>query len=92
MPHKQKAVAEENIRVVKKCLAGRMSRSEAAHLFQVDESTIKRWIHQYESEGSSAFLPHECYAKEHGYIVARIYADEGVTRKRSDKRAYKIHI
>ena len=68
MPHKQKAVAEEKIRVVKKCLAGRMNRSEAAHLFQVDESTIKRWIHQYESEGSSAFLPHErnrVYTPEH---------------------------
>ena len=59
MPHKQKAVAKEKIRVVKKCLAGRMSQSEAAHLLQVNESTIKRWIRQYESEGSSAFMPHE---------------------------------
>ena len=60
MSHKQKAIAEEKTGVVKKCLVGRMKQSEAAHLIQVDESTIRRWIHQYETEGPSAFLIHKC--------------------------------
>ena len=59
MPHKQKAVAEEKTRVVRKCLAGRMGQSEAAHLLRVDVSTIRKWMHQYKAEGPSAFLPHE---------------------------------
>ena len=59
MPHKQKAVAEEKTRIVRECLAGRMGQSEAAHLLRVDGTTIRRWIHQYEAEGPSAFLPHE---------------------------------
>ncbi len=59
MPHKQRATAEEKTRIVRECLAGRMGQSEAAHLLRVDGATIRRWIHQYEAEGPSAFLPHE---------------------------------
>ena len=59
MPHKQKATAEEKTRVTQKCLSGRMTRSEAAALLQVDITTISDWIDQYESEGPSAFLSRE---------------------------------
>ena len=56
MPNKQKATAEEKTRVTQECLAGRMTRSEAASLLQVNRTTIGEWIYQYESEGSSAFF------------------------------------
>ena len=32
MPHKHKATADEKIRVIRECLAGRMGQSEAARL------------------------------------------------------------
>ncbi|WP_074699054.1 helix-turn-helix domain-containing protein [Selenomonas sp. KH1T6] len=57
MPCKQKATAEEKTRVAQECLSGRMTRSEAASLLQVNRTTIDEWIYQYESEGSSAFSP-----------------------------------
>ena len=34
MPHKHKATADEKIRVVRECLAGRMGQSEAARLLK----------------------------------------------------------
>ena len=58
MPHKQKATAEEKTRVTQECLSGRMTRSEAASLLQVDITTISDWIHQYESEGPAAWGQH----------------------------------
>jgi len=59
MPHKQKATAEEKIRVVTQCVAGKMGRHDAAKMLGVNLSSIRMWIRQYESEGASAFLPHE---------------------------------
>jgi len=59
MPHKRKATADEKIRVVRECLAGRMGQSEAARLLKVDKSSIRGWIKQYEAEGAAAFLPYK---------------------------------
>jgi transposase-like protein len=59
MPHKQKATADEKIKIVKACLAGEMGHSEAARHLQVNKETIREWISQYKSEGVEAFLPTE---------------------------------
>jgi transposase-like protein len=59
MPQKQKASAEEKVRAVRECLAGRIGQSEAAHLLRVSNDSIRRWIKHYKAEGVSYFLPHE---------------------------------
>ena len=59
MPHKQKATMEEKVKLVRACIKGKMSKSDASQDAGVDRKTIYRWIAQYEAEGSSAFLPHE---------------------------------
>ena len=59
MPHKQKATMEERVKLVRACIKGKMSKSDASQEAGVDRKTIYRWIAQYEAEGSSAFLPRE---------------------------------
>ncbi len=59
MPHKQKAKMEENVKLVCACIEGKMSQSDASQEAGEDRKTIYRWIAQYETEGSSAFLPRE---------------------------------
>ena len=59
MPQKQKTSAEEKVRAVRECLAGRIGQSEAAHLLRVSNDSIRRWIKHYKAEGVSYFLPHE---------------------------------
>ena len=59
MPHKQKATMEEKVKLVRACIEGKMSKSDAGQEAGVDRKTIYRWIAQYEAEGSSAFLPRE---------------------------------
>ena len=56
MPHKPKVSAEEKARIVQDCIAGKISRQEAARKAGVDKKSIRRWIAQYEAEGSLAFI------------------------------------
>ena len=58
MLHKQKATSETKVRIVQACIAGEMSKSDAIREAGVDRKTVYRWIAQYETEGSTAFLPH----------------------------------
>ena len=57
MPHKQKATADEKVWIVRECLAGKISKSEAACYLQVDKSSIYSWIKRYKAEGAAAFQP-----------------------------------
>ena len=59
MPHKQKATMEEKVKLVRACIEGEISQSEARRKAGVDLTTLRSWIKQYEAEGVSAFLPHE---------------------------------
>lgn len=55
MPQKEKLAAEEKVKIVKKCIRGGISFSEASHRAGVSFETVRTWVRQYEAEGSSAF-------------------------------------
>ena len=59
MPHKTKVSAEEKARIVQDCIAGKISRQEAARKAGVDKKSIRNWIARYEAEGSLAFITTE---------------------------------
>ncbi len=67
MPHKTKASAEEKTRIVQDCIAGKLSRTEAARKAGVDRKSLRRWIARYEAEGSVGFMRTE---------KNRIYSEE----------------
>lgn len=67
MPLKTKVSAEEKARLVQDCVAGRLSRAEAARRAEVDERSLYRWIARYEAEGSVGFIATE---------KNRIYSEE----------------
>ena len=58
MSRKQKKSAEEKVKIIRQYQQGEISISQAAELGEVDFETAKEWIRNYESEGVSAFLPH----------------------------------
>ena len=67
MPHKGKASAAEKLRIVEDYLSGKIGRSEASRVADVDVKTIRRWISRYKTEGTAGFLPQErnrSYSKE----------------------------
>ena len=57
MLHKEKLSAETKVKIVKRYLSGEVSISGAATEAGVDWGTIRRWVVQYEAEGTEAFLP-----------------------------------
>lgn len=57
MSKKKKIKAEEKIRIVKECIAGRISQSEAEAQTGVSRTVVADWIRLYQNEGVSAFLP-----------------------------------
>ena len=54
---KNKYKPEDKIRIAKACIAGEMGACEAGTQIGADESQVRDWIRQYESEGTEAFLP-----------------------------------
>ena len=56
MPRKKKADVKEKVRLVRKCLEGKLSCTEAARQADVGRETIKDWIRWYEEEGINTFL------------------------------------
>ena len=57
MSKRKKIKAEEKIRIVKECIAGRISQSEAEAQTGVSRTVVADWIRLYQNEGVSAFLP-----------------------------------
>ena len=53
---RSKYKAEDKIRIAKACIAGEIGPSEAGEQIGADESMVRDWIRQYESEGSAAFV------------------------------------
>ena len=53
---KNKYKPEDKIRIAKACIAGEMGACEAGARIGADESQVRDWIRQYESEGTEAFL------------------------------------
>ena len=56
MAHKTKIRTEEKIQIVKDCLEGRISQSEAARRVGVDWTAITDWKIRYETEGSLGLI------------------------------------
>lgn len=54
---KNKYKPEDKLRIAKACIAGEMGACEAGARIGADESQVRDWIRQYESEGTEAFLP-----------------------------------
>ena len=59
MPQEQKLNAEEKVKLVRQCISGEISIREAARKSGVVVTSVRRWIIAYESEGVTAFLPHD---------------------------------
>ncbi|MBR4393788.1 MAG: helix-turn-helix domain-containing protein [Oscillospiraceae bacterium] len=57
MPQKGKLPAEEKVRIVRKCIKGKIGYNKAAREGGVDFETLKTWVRLYETEGTTAFLP-----------------------------------
>ena len=53
---RSKYKAEDKIRIVKACLAGKIGQTEAGEQIGADESMVRDWIRQYQAEGTEAFL------------------------------------
>ncbi len=53
---KREEVSRGKVRLVKQCIGGKVSYTEAARIVGVDFETVKTWVRQYKTEGVSAFL------------------------------------
>lgn len=53
---RSKYKVEDKIRIAKACIAGEIGPSAAGEQIGADESMVRDWIRQYESEGSAAFV------------------------------------
>ena len=56
MPRRRKIKAEDQIGILQKYVAGKISRAEASRQCGVRERTIARWRVRYETEGVAGFL------------------------------------
>ena len=59
MARRQALSGEEKVKLVRRCLVGEMSASEAGRQAGVSHKSIQRWIDQYESEGAEGFFPQD---------------------------------
>ena len=57
MSERKKQKPEEQVKIVKRYLAGEVSMSEAVTEAGVNWKTLQKWVMQYEAEGAAAFLP-----------------------------------
>ena len=54
---RSKYKAEDKIRIVKACIAGEIGQTEASERIGADESMVRDWIRQYQTEGVAAVRP-----------------------------------
>ena len=57
MCKKKQIQLEEKIRIVKECIAGKISQAEAELQAGVSKRVVADWIRLYSTEGAAAFLP-----------------------------------
>ena len=57
MSTKKQIQLEEKIRIVKECIAGKISQAEAESQAGVSKRVVSDWIRLYSTEGAAAFLP-----------------------------------
>ena len=75
MPRRRKIKAEEQIVILQKYVAGKISRAEASRQCGVRERTIARWRVRYETEGVAGFLSqkNKSYSPELKRAAVRAY-------------------
>ena len=59
MSKNRKIKPEEKIRIVQKCIDGKISQAQAAEEAGVNKESVRTWIAKYHAEGNLAFLKHE---------------------------------
>lgn len=59
MPRREKLSAGEKVELVRQCLRGEISISEAGRRAGANRETVRQWIIRYEAEGAAGFLPNE---------------------------------
>jgi transposase-like protein len=67
MPQKSKITSEEKVKIVESYLSGKIGYTSAYETAGVCESSFRRWINRYKTEGPAEFLstkPNKHYAKE----------------------------
>jgi len=84
MPQKGKVSYEEKRRIVLACISGKMGVCEAGRIAGVRDSSVQKWIIQYEAEGMEGLLPHarnRTYSAElkTGAVLAYLRGKEGVS-------------
>ena len=57
MRQRKNIPVEEREKIVKLYKAGKISRSDAAHIVQVDAETIVDWVTEFETEGREGLQP-----------------------------------
>ena len=87
--------AEEKLKIVEACLAGKISICEAGQRAGVHHKTVIRWISRYKAEGPSAFLPSEHnrpYPAEVKYRAVEEYlSGKGSLQLRDWIKVYNCH-
>jgi len=81
MPQKQKIALEEKVRIVRDCLGGKVSISEAAREVGADNETVKMWVNIYENEGVTGFAHRgiKTYTEEMKEAAVKEYLEGGIS-------------
>ena len=81
MPQKQKIALEEKVRIVRDCLGGKVSISEAAREVGADNETVKMWVNIYENEGVTGFAHRgiKTYTEEKKEAAVKEYLEGGIS-------------
>jgi len=81
MPQKQKIAVEEKVRIVRECLGGKVSISEAAREVGADYETVKMWVSIYENEGVTGFAHRgiKTYTEEMKKAAVKEYMQGGIS-------------
>ena len=79
MPLEGKLPVEEKVRIVRKCIKGKIGYNEAAREAGVNIETLKTWVRLYETEGTAALKPgkQRTYSKEEKEGAVRDYHSGG---------------
>lgn len=57
MPSKGKIPVEEKIRIVEGYLSGKIGNTQAQEIAGINDTTLRRWISRYKTEGAEGFQP-----------------------------------
>lgn len=71
---KSKYTAEEKIAIIRKVVNERKSRIQIAQEYGIPKSTLRDWIHNYQSMGAESFFTHEWGQRSEADKEAAVFA------------------